>query len=445
MPRNSSTGRGKKTEANQESKKKTAAVPVVAKDPTDANLETELGERDMAEARKDILEAIHGDEKITKSKKEQSQAKPMKTTPPVKVSPPPPKEPPKPPEIKAESPKAPESLPVSIPFRPDEKHPDVAKEVKKKKPASLKKKVILFIVAGLVGIVVVALVVFGVGLYRYKWDNNIMKEVVKIVPYPAAIVKYQIVRYSDFNHDLAALKQYYDKQAALTPDLVTKPTEEDFRSLIIDKLIKDKLLVVEAKAMDITASQADINTEVDKLSTESGGRAALEATLKEMYGWALPDFEKSILRSYVIRQKVQEKLAFDSSLSFNQNAKKRIDEAAQKIKDGAKWEDIVKQYNEDTTSSENGDLGYVARSDVDKTFADAAFALKEGEISPVIQTIYGYHIIKLIEKPKADDTANNGTEGEERYHFQHILIYTLGVDQWLQEKESAAKIYNYIK
>ncbi|MFA5107151.1 MAG: peptidylprolyl isomerase [Patescibacteria group bacterium] len=446
MPRNSSNGRGKKTEANQDLKKKSNGASANVKSQSDTIAESELSDRDMAEARKEILEVIHKDAMPANQKQGQPQ-KTAKPAPPVKASPPPPPKVQAPPPVKKiVPPVAPKPTPPPEPPPPSIKPSEAEiKEPKKKKSTSLKKKVVLFVVAGLLGIVVVALVVFGVGLYRYKWNNRVMTEVMKIVPYPAAIVKYHLVRYSDFNHDLAALKQYYDKQASLTPDLVTKPSEEDFRSLIIDKLIKDKLLEIEAKTLGITATQADINTEVDKLSTESGGRDALEATLQEMYGWKLADFERSILKSYVLRQKVQEKLAFDASLSYNQNAKKRIDEVAQKLKDGSKFEDLVKEYNEDTSSGETGDLGWVARSDLDEKFATAAFALNEGEVSSIVQTVYGYHIIKLVEKPKADDTANNGTEGEERYHLQHILVYTMGVDQWLTEKETAAKIYNYIK
>ena len=62
----------------------------------------------------------------------------------------------------------------------------------------------------------------------------------------------------------------------------------------------------------------------------------------------------------------------------------------------AKFAELAKKYSQDSGSAKNGgDLGFFGRGMMDKAFEDAAFGLADGEISGLVQTDYGFHIIKL--------------------------------------------------
>jgi len=80
----------------------------------------------------------------------------------------------------------------------------------------------------------------------------------------------------------------------------------------------------------------------------------------------------------------------------------RIDSVYRKLKDGAKWEDIVKQYSDDRGSAPKG--GVLPKFGVNRMvpeFIDAIYTLaKEGDFSTPVQTPYGWHIIRLIERKK---------------------------------------------
>lgn len=74
------------------------------------------------------------------------------------------------------------------------------------------------------------------------------------------------------------------------------------------------------------------------------------------------------------------------------------EEILEKIKSGAKFEDMAAQYGTDGTKDTGGSLGTFGRGQMVKEFEDAAFALEPGELSDVVQTKFGFHIIKVTDK-----------------------------------------------
>jgi peptidyl-prolyl cis-trans isomerase SurA len=113
-------------------------------------------------------------------------------------------------------------------------------------------------------------------------------------------------------------------------------------------------------------------------------------------------------------------------------AKTRADSVLAAIKAGASFEELVPKYSDDPGSKDKGgDLGYFERRMMVKEFDEAAFKMEVGQISELIQTNFGYHIIKLTDKM---DTQPYETEYEslkdifnkQRYqHERELLIDAL--------------------
>jgi peptidyl-prolyl cis-trans isomerase C len=83
-------------------------------------------------------------------------------------------------------------------------------------------------------------------------------------------------------------------------------------------------------------------------------------------------------------------------------AKQKIENLLRQVKNGADFADLAKANSEDIYSApQGGDLQFFPRGAMEKPFEDAAFALEPGQVSDVVKTRYGYHIIKVTDHKDA--------------------------------------------
>lgn len=97
----------------------------------------------------------------------------------------------------------------------------------------------------------------------------------------------------------------------------------------------------------------------------------------------------------------------------------KAEEVLKRVQSGEDFAKIAQEVSTDTSNKyKGGDLGWFGRGEMVKEFEDAAFALKPGEVSGVVETKFGYHIIKLDERRTQDKDGKK----EEQVHARHILI-----------------------
>jgi peptidyl-prolyl cis-trans isomerase C len=86
-------------------------------------------------------------------------------------------------------------------------------------------------------------------------------------------------------------------------------------------------------------------------------------------------------------------------------AKKKIEEVLAKAREGVDFAELARDYSEGPSAPQGGDLGLFTRGRMVPAFEEAAFSMKAGEVSAIVETRFGYHIIK-VEERKPAGTAN---------------------------------------
>jgi parvulin-like peptidyl-prolyl isomerase len=122
-------------------------------------------------------------------------------------------------------------------------------------------------------------------------------------------------------------------------------------------------------------------------------------------------------------------------------AKARIVQA--KLAEGAKFDDLARQYSDDKASAERGgDLGFVSKGTLVKEFEDAAWALKPGETSGPVKTQYGLHIIRVVEVKEAAKADFDKVKGQIR---EQLLAgkREKAFEAWLDQQRKSAKIERF--
>lgn len=132
-------------------------------------------------------------------------------------------------------------------------------------------------------------------------------------------------------------------------------------------------------------------------STEPG--KIFPQLVKSNYGYhIIKVLEKQPRKEQVKAQHILVSLLDSTGIKDSTRALKKILDIEKKLKEGADFNQMALEFSEDKmTAKQFGDLGFLSRGRIDPKFEDVVFSLNVGEISPIIQTSIGYHIVRVNE------------------------------------------------
>jgi peptidyl-prolyl cis-trans isomerase C len=193
--------------------------------------------------------------------------------------------------------------------------------------------------------------------------------------------------------------------------------------LLIDRMVDIKLIAAAGRAAGLAS-----DPEVKRKVAEAEDRAIQEAYLDGKV--------KKQITDEAIRKKYQEELAGNPPeeevharhilVAKEEDAKAIIAQ----LQKGADFATLAKSKSTDGSAKEGGDLGFFSHDEMVPEFADAAFAMKPGEISKVpVKTQFGYHVIKVEERRKQDaptfDQAKEAIAGEMQQELTQAAVKEL--------------------
>jgi peptidyl-prolyl cis-trans isomerase C len=209
------------------------------------------------------------------------------------------------------------------------------------------------------------------------------------------------------------------------------------RGQILESLINQELLYQSSKKNNIKVDQKTIDERYDSIKkrfkTEEEFKEAI-ANMNVTEATIRTQLEKGLAIDELLKKKVVKDLAVTEEESrnfYNENpeqfkqaeqvkashilikvqptadeakkteARKKIESVQGKLKKGDEFADVAKEYSEGPSKSRGGDLGYFKRGQMVKPFEDAAFSMNVDQVSGVVETQFGYHIIKVTDKKPA--------------------------------------------
>ncbi len=260
-------------------------------------------------------------------------------------------------------------------------------------------------------VMVIAFVVsifYGLGQYRSSGNNpqssgNLIAE-----------VNDTGISYQQWQNAFSSFISRYDSQ---TLSNITDETLASIKNSVTEQLVNSTLLYQYAQDQNIRVSDNEVNKEMEQIKANFDSEEEFNEILKRN-NLTINQLKDSLKRQLMIEKTVEqesEKIEIteeemtqyyeENTDNFFEPEKRKIrhilvenTEEAQTIlnqlDDGiADFDKLAKEKSIGPSSEKGGDLGYISRGQMVSEFEEAAFALEVGEISDIVQTEYGYHII----------------------------------------------------
>ena len=306
-------------------------------------------------------------------------------------------------------------------------------------------------------------------------ENTDREPITGVPAEAAAIVNGVMIPIKIYNGQVQAILQQYASQGVTLQDA----QQVELKNKILENLIDQELLYQDAKSTGLTVGDDAVNTQFETVKTQFPDDAtykkALEAqniTEEEIKA----DIGKTLLVENYINNKYQSSVKIDDAdvLKFYQDnsqyftrpeqarashilikvdpnaedsvkkdAMDRIKAIKVRLNNGEEFSDLARELSEGPSNTNGGDLGAFGHGQMVKPFEDAVFSMNVGDVSDVVETQFGYHLIKLTAKNPASTISLEDARTKIVDHLIQLKMAEL-VNAYVATLKPDAKIERFI-
>lgn len=294
-------------------------------------------------------------------------------------------------------------------------------------------------------------------------------------PENAAIVNGKPIPYDVFAVELESQRRRIKQQGQAIPEQMMPV----LRSQVLDSLITEELLFQESTKKGIKIEPEVVEKEITAIKERFKDAKEYETTLANMK-MTEKVLRKQIGQRTVIRMLVESEISsgvvikddeaktfYDENPTYFQRpeqiharhilikvsssatdedkaaARKKIDAIKKRINKGEDFGELAKTESEGPSSTKGGDLGFFGRGRMVKEFEDVAFALKKNEVSDVVETQFGYHLIQNLDHKAAETVAFDEVKDRIITNLRNDKIKD-GVQEYVKNLKGKAKIERFL-
>ena len=284
-----------------------------------------------------------------------------------------------------------------------------------------------------------------------------------------AKVNNEIITLSSVQERVEILKQKYKNNSA----------DFDEKKLLkeaVEMMIGEKLQLQEGKKIGLEVEDSAVEAALKNIEKNNGLEEGQLAAMLEAEGKSLESYKNHIRDQILVSKITQYELGSRIKISDKKIAKyyhdnqkdfweegkfkvrhililsekdalagnkmekyKYIKEILSEIKNGKDFAEAAKEYSEDVSASSGGDVGYIEKGKMVPEFEEAIYSLKEGEISDVVETEFGFHIIKVDEAQPGRTLPLKEVKGKIQ-NFLSFKKQKAAFDNWMKELRETAFI-----
>jgi peptidyl-prolyl cis-trans isomerase SurA len=294
-----------------------------------------------------------------------------------------------------------------------------------------------------------------------------------------AVVNNDVITLSDINKVVAPMLASYSQQKG---QVLTDEERAELVKKAIDQQIEKKLIEQKAKELDIKVTDKEITRSIDDVLKRNN--ITLEQ-LKDILikdGSSFAEYQKmlksEITLSKVVAREVRSKVTItekdiqeyygksasdtnrpgervriqqiffaisaETTPKQAENLTRQLEELRAKIVAGEDFGQMAVKYSQDASAKEGGDMGYFNRGELQPLIENAAFNMQAGDVSSVIRTPAGIHVIKVLEKQNMGEEkamSKNREEIEDSLYRQQVdTLY----QKWMEDIKNKAYIKMYL-